>query len=197
MFYIYTILNRLNYKMYVGQTQNPKNRWSSHRSVANSDKAYLPVHRALKKYGATNFQYSIIDVLNSQEEANEAEEFWIAQLDSRGKEGYNLASGGSSNSGWHHSEESKEKIARSNLGKKKPKSLEQRKLLSDLMTGRQITWAQKISESQTKFPAEMESKIVSEYRVGASCKSLGNKYGCSTRTIYNIIKRRERYGSSL
>jgi group I intron endonuclease len=194
MYYIYTILNQSNYKIYVGQTTAPKKRWSAHKCEANSNRVYLPIHKALKKYGTDNFQYCIVDVLTSQDEANIAEEFWIEQFDSRGKGGYNLAVGGNSNSGWHHSEETKKRIAESNTGISKPQHTEEwKEFMSSAMTGRKITWKQKISESQTKFNVRKELRIVSEYENGVPAKKLGEKYGCSTRTIFNIIDRRKRY----
>lgn len=195
MFYIYTITNSINYKVYVGQTTVPKKRWASHKCEAKSDRAYLPIHRAIKKYGEKNFQFDLISAYQSQQEVDDTEVYWISFFDSQNnKSGYNLAVGGNSNSGWHHTEESKRKISESNMGKKMPPHTDDwRENMSIAMTGRKIKWSQKISEAQSKVGVETENNILKEYDNGATAISLGEKYGCSKRTIFNIVKRRRKY----
>ena len=56
MFYLYTITNLLNNKIYVGQTVRPKERWSQHKAYAKNNPVQY-VHRAIKKYGPENFEF--------------------------------------------------------------------------------------------------------------------------------------------
>ena len=108
MFYIYTILNTLNYKIYVGQTQNLKNRWSSHKCEANAYRLQYPLYKALRKYGIDNFQISVVEALEISEQTDLAEQYWIQYFESRGEGGYNLAPGGVTPRGWHHTEKHKQ-----------------------------------------------------------------------------------------
>ena len=137
MYYVYTITNLLNYKIYVGQTRNPLNRWSSHKCEVNKNRLRFPIHKAIAKYGIDSFQFCVIASAFTVEEIDKLEIYWIDQFDSRNnKMGYNLAIGGNSNSGWHHTEESKRKISIGNIGILKPHSKEWSEKISKIMTGR-------------------------------------------------------------
>lgn len=162
MFYIYTITNLINYKIYVGQTTVPKNRWAAHKCEARSDRIKYPIHFAIRKYGIENFQFCIVNISDSQQEANCNEEFWIQILDSRGDGGYNLAIGGNSNSGWHHTSESKLKISEANKGKYQPSHTEEWKQhMSQIMCGRILSeeWRAKIAEGNRGKIVSEESKV--------------------------------------
>lgn len=207
MFYLYTITNLIANKVYVGQTINPQKRWSQHKAYAKRNKPIQYIHRAMFKYGIENFVFEVIATCCSQENADATEQTLISQFNSRNNErGYNLSPGGDiawnrglpkeqqPMYGKHHSKSSKEQIAISNTGIRKPKHTEEwKEFMSSAMTGREITWKQKISESRTKFDVKKESKIASEYKNGVSAKILADKYGCTTRTIFNIINRRKRF----
>lgn len=170
MRYIYSILNTINYKIYIGQTTSPKNRWVSHKCEANSKRLHYPIHKAIKKYGIENFQFSIIEVCDYNDVDN-LEKFWIKKFNSRDSNmGYNLALGGNVSSGWHHSEESKRKISESNMGKEmSPHTDEWKERMSEIMTGRVLTdeWKQKISDSNKGKIRSDETKLnISEAKKG-------------------------------
>lgn len=60
---IYKIVNKLNNKVYIGQTiMNVLDRWDRHKSlnVNNENEQRMPIKLALKKYGINNFEFSII-----------------------------------------------------------------------------------------------------------------------------------------
>lgn len=169
MHYVYVILNVVNYKVYVGQTYKPLNRWSSHKSEVKNGRLRFPIHKAMAKYEIENFQFSIVEVCETSEQVDLAEAYWIEQFDSRNSEmGYNLAVGGNVNRGWHHTEENKRKISAANLGKIMPPLSEERKQkISQQMMGRKITWADKISNTQRgKTFSEEHKKRLSEVRTG-------------------------------
>lgn len=206
MFYLYTITNIISGKVYVGQTVRPQQRWSQHKNYAKKENLIQYIHCAMAKYGVDNFVYEVVATCKTQEDADYIESLMIKQYDSRNKlKGYNLSPGGDvpwnkglppeqqPMYGKHHSEESKRKSSISNKGKKKPHSQEWSEKISSIMKGRQITWAQKLSESQTKFTVDIEREIVSKYKEGISVKILKEEYGCAERTIYDIIKRRRKY----
>lgn len=89
--YIYQITNLINNKIYIGQTNNIKKRWSNHKCGNNSN---MIIARAIKKYGVENFKFEILYRNLSLEEANIKEIQLIKEKNSRVPNGYNIASGG-------------------------------------------------------------------------------------------------------
>lgn len=100
---IYKVTNRINGKVYIGQTkQSLHKRWSNH-CCKNSHCSIL--HSAIKKYGAENFTVEQIDVAASKEELDKKEIYWISHFDSVAPKGYNISLGGGGNRGHIPSEE--------------------------------------------------------------------------------------------
>ena len=88
---IYLVTNKLNGKQYVGQTIRPiSERWRDHCRV-NDDNYF---HRAIRKYGAENFNVDVIDVAKTEEELDQKEVFWIGKLCTMVPHGYNIKRGG-------------------------------------------------------------------------------------------------------
>lgn len=87
---IYKIENKINGKIYIGQSIGIEHRWQKHLA-ANDD---FIIHKALKKYGKENFDFSIIEECNSLELDNK-EKYWIDYYNSLVPNGYNMIPGGS------------------------------------------------------------------------------------------------------
>lgn len=92
---IYKITNKINGKIYIGQTRQakPKNRIAEHftKRVKNPSMLYL----AAKKYGRNNFEWEIIASADSQDNLNYLEKYFITFYRSLTKEhGYNICIGG-------------------------------------------------------------------------------------------------------
>lgn len=105
---IYMHRNKINNKIYVGQSHCIKTRWYP---ICYKGSRYF--YGAIEKYGWENFEHKIIEANLSKEEADIREKYWIQQFDSCNREfGYNLRIGG--NNGYLHSEETKNKIKQSN-----------------------------------------------------------------------------------
>jgi group I intron endonuclease len=107
MGYIYKITNKVDGKIYIGQTiQILEYRWRKHRNVG-SNCCYLK--RAFNKYGTDNFEFKLICIC-FDEDLDKYEIQYMEKYNSMVPNGYNLRKGG--NSGKHH-EETKRKISES------------------------------------------------------------------------------------
>lgn len=97
---IYCYVNKINGKKYVGQARKLKRRHNEHVSYSyQKDKGDydLPFHRAIRKYTIKNFNLIIlIENIESQEERNELETYYIELYNTltKNSKGYNVSSGG-------------------------------------------------------------------------------------------------------
>ena len=108
---IYKVTNLYNNKIYIGQTTHSLNhRKNVHYKDAKYHKEHsCYFHLALLKYPVDFFKWEIIEEVNSIDELNNREIYWIKFYDSTNKEkGYNLKLGGAN--GGFASEELKIKL---------------------------------------------------------------------------------------
>ena len=85
--YIYKIINKINNKIYIGQSEKDVN-----VEYIGSGKILL---KAIKKYGKANFNKEIIETCDSKEQLNEREKHWIKFYNSNNRKiGYNISIGG-------------------------------------------------------------------------------------------------------
>lgn len=114
---IYLVTNLINDKKYVGQTcvafEYRKRKHLKHAFVYYSQSKF---YEALRKYGQSNFKWIIIEEIDDLNLLNERETYWIEYYDSFNN-GYNMTLGGDSVRGYHHTEESKQKIKDKMKGK--------------------------------------------------------------------------------
>lgn len=77
-------------------------------------------HSALRKYGKDSFVVAVLTECNTQEQTDNAEQYWISYFNSTNDEfGYNTAIGGLTHFGpKNHSEETKAKMRLAKIGKK-------------------------------------------------------------------------------
>lgn len=94
---IYKITNLLNGKIYIGQTRMCNYNWKRYYGGG------LLISKAVKKYGKENFAKEILLECDCQEDANEAEQFYISEFNSTDKKiGYNILYGGNNIGGEKH-----------------------------------------------------------------------------------------------
>jgi len=95
--YIYVLICKVNWRVYVGKAKDVWERWSSHKLSAKQGDPWL-ICNAIRKYGAENFLVRIIEFgIETDEELNRLEKFHIAQRKSYPPElgfGYNMTEGG-------------------------------------------------------------------------------------------------------
>ena len=97
---IYKYENKINGKIYIGQSVNIKVRYAQHLYDAHTLKTSSLLAKAIHKYGIENFTFEIIE-LCSKEQLNEREIYWISYYDSY-RNGYNNTPGGKSLKGENH-----------------------------------------------------------------------------------------------
>ena len=110
---IYKITNRINGKIYIGQTiRKFEVRWKEHSYDSRNDN---PLYNSIKKYGNSAFSKEIIGTYYSMEDLNNAEEYYIQYHNSLSPNGYNLHTGGNNHT---TSEDTKIKISKAISGEK-------------------------------------------------------------------------------
>lgn len=121
---IYKITCLVNQKIYVGQTSETiEKRFARHMGYQKEEND-TKFYRAVRKYGAENFEIEAIDFADTQEELDKKEKYYIDLFDSV-RNGYNTKDsigkcGGDTLSEHDNIEEIKEKIRQSKLGDKNP-----------------------------------------------------------------------------
>ncbi|MBQ3444926.1 MAG: helix-turn-helix domain-containing protein [Selenomonadaceae bacterium] len=89
MYHIYKITNRLNGKIYVGQTRQPIEKRFLQHSKADS-----PLGQAIRDCGIENFTIEVIEECTTPDTAQQQEMFWVKALNCRVPNGYNRSAGG-------------------------------------------------------------------------------------------------------
>lgn len=95
MYYIYKYINKINKKVYVGKTNNPRLRQNGHRSIAYNPKEHSyhhPFYQDFRKYGEEGFSFEVIEQVDDDNKASEREEYWTNKLGSN-ITGYNIKCG--------------------------------------------------------------------------------------------------------
>ena len=90
---IYKVTNKINGKVYIGQSADIGRRWRQHMTA--EDDTYF--HKAIQKYGVENFKWEVIEQCKKKD-LDEREIYWIEYYDSFNK-GYNCTKGGDGVSG--------------------------------------------------------------------------------------------------
>lgn len=112
---IYKVVNKLNGKVYIGQTRRElKVRWKEHWT--NSTK-YGILYRAVKKYTKKNFIVEELCTCFNEEELNKQEKYFVDLYNSIVPNGYNLTDGGNN---FAISEKTRQKMSISHIGMLRP-----------------------------------------------------------------------------
>lgn len=172
---IYKIINRINGKIYIGQSIDIYRRWKeeSHFYKCND---YL--RNAFNKYGLENFDFEILEEC-SIEELDEKEIYYISLYRSNEhKFGYNLTSGGSH---CNFTDKAKAKMSKSHKGKNcgkthplygKHHSIESKKKMSESQKGNKNHLGHKHSEQTKSIISKCNSKKVKCIETGCIYNSI-------------------------
>lgn len=88
---IYIIKNKINDKVYIGQSLNSATRWTGHKSAAKNADHKIMIDQAIHELGAENFWYEVIE---TTEDYDIRERYWIEFYNCKFPNGYNFSGGG-------------------------------------------------------------------------------------------------------
>lgn len=186
--FIYKITNTINGKSYIGQTiQNVKERFYQHCATKCS-KAVLDmaIHRAIKKYGKSNFTVEVIEEVDSTN-LNDRERYWIKYYDSYNN-GYNSTKGGQDGCKPFKDLNAEAIIKEYNTGK----SLRtlgtifkvDKQTIKDLLIRHNV----KLRTTRTyKLSQEDREKVLEDFASGLSRKEIMKKWNISKSYVSQLI----------
>ena len=178
---IYKITNKINGKIYIGQTiKSLKERWSGHLTSAHHPQprhAHIGLYLAINKYGAENFDLEVIDEANSEEELNEKEIYWIRYFDSYNT-GYNMTTGGNQNRTFDYSKHPdaaniKRKMSESKLGGKNNRARKVK--CKNIVTGEELFFDSFADAARYFRPNINTSNKESYVFIGSRCSGKAKK----------------------
>lgn len=206
MNYVYMYEHRKSGKVYIGKTIDIERRKYEHsmRPAKNS-----LLDRAIKKHGIAEFDFYVLAIFDTNEQASREEMYWIARMREvlGHKKVYNRTDGGEGISGWQHSDTSKKKMSASQkehfaMGGVKPMlgkrhSQETKNRISEArigkyagenspMFGKHISEERKqhLSEINTgKKHSETTKQKMSEDRSGEKNAMFGRKHSDDTKRL--------------
>ena len=93
---IYKIINKINNKVYIGQSIDIDRRLKDHISGLNGNYGHNPhFQNAWNKYGEKNFEFEIVEEVEDTNLLDEREIYYISKYDSNNPDkGYNMMPGG-------------------------------------------------------------------------------------------------------
>lgn len=172
---IYKITNKINNKVYIGQTkQTVEARWKRHLQCAKS-KVNRYLYNAMNHYGYDNFVLEVIEQCDDTL-LDEREKYWIQYYNSFNN-GYNMTLGGGGGNTWTNNPHKELTIER----------IKNTKIKNG--TWRKPTCLGKPSPNKGKhYNLANEEEIFNAIKAGESISFICEKYNISKSTIYNWCK---------
>lgn len=166
---IYKITNKVNGKIYIGQSIDIIQRWNYHKSIPNG--GCVKLYNAMRKYGIDNFIFEIEEIC-SQNDLDDKEIYYINKYNSHSSMGYNLTDGGSGGIGRKLNKKQRRRLSRGKGGES---------IMQFSTTGEFIKEFYSISEAENalKIPHENIIKVLN-----GQYKSAGG-YVFVKKSLYN------------
>lgn len=193
---IYRIKNRLNGKIYIGQTvRSLGERLSEHKRHKKT-----LISKALKKYGINNFDIEVIDYSETIEELNEKEIFYIEKFGCISPNGYNICSGGNGTYGYHHKEDSKKLMSKNhwdNSGEKncfygKHHTEETKEKMRRYLADEEVLIKRTAQLNKYRYDSSRKVLEINENKTFDSLKDACNEYGISDVSYISRVCRGKR-----
>jgi len=187
---LYLITNTVNGHYYGGSSFNMAHRWCMHKKNAKegSNKCRR-LYDAIRKYGIKNFTIKPLLICETQH-LKLYEQKWLDRHHGK-KECYNLSPSANSNRGVKFSEITKKKlscIARKNRNMKLLYSLISKEKKKNLRKSIYRNHCRGSMHHMAKLTMSMATKIRQLHNSEKySYSQLANKYGCSKKTIVNVV----------
>ena len=152
MGYIYCVTNLINNKRYVGKTTDSiEKRWKEHcKDCRKQQNEKRPLYDAINKYGIENFKIEQLETV-SDSKLSDREIYWIQELQTYGKNGYNASKGGDGTILYDY----QEFIDLYNLGYSSRKISEK--------TGASVETINKVLRSKGIKPRRSDAKIIDQF----------------------------------
>ena len=179
---IYAAINKVNLKMYIGQTINSlSRRFNSHMSVMRKG-SIIPFHKALRKYGRNAFDVVELTSTEDRQYAHFLERLYIAFYHTYSDLGYNASAGGEAPAfGMKHTKQWCRQHSIDMSGERHPLfgtkfSTESKRKMSITRKGRLVK------------PEITNSSILQLYSSGLGCQSVAKALGVSKGMIRKRLK---------
>lgn len=178
--YVYLIHCNITNMDYIGlhhSSKFDKNYWGSGNYIKN----------AINKYGKENFEQYVLLEANDDEELNSFEYQMIEQLETMYPNGYNLVEGGNNpvkslearkNQSHITKEETKQKIRKKNLGKKRSKEQKEFIRQRTIEAMSKMENKEKLSYWKGKKNSKHSEWMKKAYKEGKVCKNISNYIDC-------------------
>ena len=174
---IYLIRNKINNKVYIGQSRNIKQRWSRHKCDLNKGiHGNKHLQKSYNKYGKENFEFKIVELCD-EAELDSLEVYWIKKFDSVNyTKGYNNESGGNKNKRFSE-ERIKSITGEGNPMFNKKHTEETKNAIRNKNRGQ-----------NSKLTVKQVSEIKKKFLLGESCKNLSDEFNVDKTTISKILR---------
>lgn len=161
---------------YVGQaSMGARDRFNKHRYSAKNE-ATWPVSRWMRKHGVESIRYTILDTLDTGDEMDSAEEYWIDKLGTLIDEnGYNITPGGNGVRGYTHAPWARSRLTHET-------SQETRDKISATLTGK---YAGENASNRKATQAQAE-EVIARYWKGETIAQIAEATGLSFSTVSGI-----------
>lgn len=187
---IYSIVNTINNKQYIGQSIDIHNRWIRHRYELNTNQHSNPIlQKAWNKYGAESFIFKIVIKCNKNQ-LNKNEKIEVEKISHTHrynilKDYYSLSGKNNPFYGKKHSKETKKKlsiIGKTKIGKKNPNYGNKYSIQTKIKNGH---------NKKTKLTIKQVKKIITIKN--KTHQEIADMYNIS-RTVITRIKNGKRWG---
>jgi len=187
--FIYKITNRVNGKVYIGQTRfTVEHRFKQHIKNYNVEHRMQPLYMAFAKYGIENFEVETVEECPI-DKLDEREIFWIAKYNSF-KNGYNATLGGTKGCKYFWTDNQYEEIRSMYLsGFTSQKIAEQFGVSAYTIIGILRSMGVKIKGNPLDMNKMEREEFIEWYKNGASLKYLADKYNTDKMTVKRFLEK--------
>lgn len=174
----YEFYNTLNNKSYIGSSFNIEKRKIKHLRDLRKNKHFNKhLQRSFNKYGEHNFVFTVIEICDEDITDNDLRNKESLLIEQRGlKNCYNECPVGGSTKGRMHSEETKNKISKKNLGRKINREIV--KYLRNINLGRKHSEASKKNMSLSKIGCKIDSTRKVVLQIDMHTKEVLQEFSC-------------------